>query len=197
MTTFQFLVLKIRTTHLLQINKTHILIRIKEEYSLAKLEVFKGSELELTSELVIPISAHRVYSFETGTRIVLLEIDDKLNEYLIEVVHSKTKLKLPQFMLDNRVVFKNTKNKGKRYSKIVETELTFGLAMDYALVLNKKVTRAKWDGYWCKQEIRGTLCKNAPSWKGEFLVAILKDGGYAVATPYQEDMLATDWMVVE
>ncbi|URJ76405.1 hypothetical protein MF621_004112 (plasmid) [Bacillus velezensis] len=39
--------------------------------------------------------------------------------------------------------------------------------------------------------------ENLPDWKGEFLVATLKDGGYAIATPYQQDMFANDWMIVE
>ncbi|PEA25943.1 hypothetical protein CN984_12180 [Bacillus cereus] len=61
----------------------------------------------------------------------------------------------------------------------------------------KKVTRAIWDGYWCMQTIVGLENKELPQWHDDLLVAVLKGGGYAIATPYQADMHATDWMIVE
>ncbi|KMP65268.1 hypothetical protein TU57_10785 [Bacillus cereus] len=85
----------------------------------------------------------------------------------------------------------------KRYSKVILSGLTYGRAVDMAIHEGKKVTRAIWDGYWCNQDIMGLQSESLPMWQGEFLVAVLKSGGYAIATPYQEDMHATDWMVVE
>lgn len=74
----------------------------------------------------------------------------------------------------------------KRYDRVVEEGLGFDKAMQ-ALLDGKKVSRFIWDGYW---EIRDTEF-------GHLIVAELKSGGTAVATPYQEDMLAFDWQVVE
>lgn len=73
-----------------------------------------------------------------------------------------------------------------RYNKVVEEGLGFDKAME-ALLDGKKVSRAIWGGYWV---IRDTEF-------GNLIVAELKDGGTAVATPYQEDMLAFDWRIVE
>ncbi|MFJ8247261.1 MW1434 family type I TA system toxin [Peribacillus asahii] len=83
----------------------------------------------------------------------------------------------------------------KRYSRTIEKGLTYGQAMDKLMIHGKKVTRAVWGGYWEVQHV-GNI-SGSPSWMGKFIVAVLKDGGYAMASPYQEDMFATDWMVVE
>lgn len=73
-----------------------------------------------------------------------------------------------------------------RYNRVIEEGLGFDKAME-ALLDGKKVTRAIWQGYW---EIRDTEF-------GNLIVAELKSGGKAVATPYQEDLLAFDWQIVE
>jgi len=74
-----------------------------------------------------------------------------------------------------------------RYTKLVKRGLTFGDAIN-ALHEGKKVTRAIWQGYWVIEDNEEF---------GEIIVAYLRDGGKAVASPYNEDMLAIDWMVVE
>lgn len=75
------------------------------------------------------------------------------------------------------------------YTTVVEDNLSFGDAMN-ALRTGKKVTRSIWGGYW--QIIN-------PFTQGEdWIVAVLKDNkGLAPAQPYQSDMLANDWMIVE
>ncbi|MCZ7524325.1 DUF2829 domain-containing protein [Bacillus pacificus] len=66
-----------------------------------------------------------------------------------------------------------------------------------ALMKGRKVTRVVWGGYWCKQVLLGKQDTKLPEWSGQFIVAVLKEGGYAPAQPYQADMFANDWMVVE
>lgn len=74
----------------------------------------------------------------------------------------------------------------KRYNRVVDEGLSFGLAFE-ELLNGKKISRAVWDGYW---ELRETEF-------GMTVVAELKDGGKAPAQPYQSDMLAFDWQIVE
>lgn len=73
-----------------------------------------------------------------------------------------------------------------RYNLVVEERLGFDKAME-ALLDGKKVSRSIWGGYW---EIRDTEF-------GHLIIAELKDGRTAIATPYQEDLLAFDWMIVQ
>jgi hypothetical protein len=81
----------------------------------------------------------------------------------------------------------------KRYSKVVHEKLDFASALVH-LSEGKMVTRAIWDGYWKEQLIFTATDGDMVSKKA--IVAYLKGGGWAVASPYQEDMLAKDWMVV-
>lgn len=74
-----------------------------------------------------------------------------------------------------------------RYTNIVKGHLSFGDAIN-ALHQGKKVTRSVWRGYLVIEDNEEF---------GEIIVAYLADGGKAVATPYNADMLALDWMVVE
>lgn len=74
----------------------------------------------------------------------------------------------------------------KQYDKVVDEGLGFDKAMQ-ALLDGKRISRFSWGGYW---EIRDTEF-------GHLIIAVLKNGDTAVATPYQEDMLAFDWQVVE
>ncbi|WP_307832321.1 Thoeris anti-defense Tad2 family protein [Bacillus cereus] len=83
-----------------------------------------------------------------------------------------------------------------KYTTIIEEGLSFGDAMN-ALMKGRKVTRVVWGGYWCKQVLLGKQDTKLPEWSGQFVVAALKEGGYAPAQPYQADMFANDWMVVE
>jgi len=74
-----------------------------------------------------------------------------------------------------------------RYTKILSGTMSFGDAIN-ALLEGKKVTREVWLGYWVIEDHEDF---------GEIIVAYLRDGGKAVATPYNADMLALDWIVVE
>jgi hypothetical protein len=68
----------------------------------------------------------------------------------------------------------------------------------------KKIKRAIWGGYWffaknpnCEQ-IKNDGYNQYFSFKNGLIVAVLKDGGgCAPAQPYQADLLANDWEVVE
>ena len=74
-----------------------------------------------------------------------------------------------------------------RYTEIVIDSLSFGDAINY-MHDGFKVTRSIWQGFW-------TIEDNDEF--GEIIVAYLRDGGKAVETPYNEDMLALDWQVVK
>jgi hypothetical protein len=74
-----------------------------------------------------------------------------------------------------------------KYTKVVKEGISFGDAIN-ALHDGKKVTRAIWQGYWVIEDNEEF---------GEIIVAYLRDGGKSVATPYNSDMLALDWMIVE
>ena len=82
------------------------------------------------------------------------------------------------------------RREGYMYTQIIEKDLTAGQALDKCIKENKKVTRQIWKGYWVLADVT-TFTK-------PIITAILKNNeGVVVATPYQEDLLATDWMVVE
>ena len=76
------------------------------------------------------------------------------------------------------------------YNKVVQYGLTYGKALDEAIHKGKKISRPIWRGYWelCISDILTQ----------PILVAVLRDEmGVVPATAYLEDMLATDWMIVE
>jgi hypothetical protein len=78
----------------------------------------------------------------------------------------------------------------KMYQHVLEEGLSYGQAMDRAIIDRKKVTRAIWGGYWELQDLPGITTPT--------LVATLKDnGGTTTATAYAEDKVAMDWMVVK
>jgi Protein of unknown function (DUF2829) len=126
---------------------------------------------------------------------ILTIIERSLEENVYNVSINKSTFLVQSNRLEEVTELENQLD--KKYSKVIETGLTFGQAIDRALREGEKITREIWGGYWCVQKIRGLADFNSPTWKGHFLVATLKDGGHAMATPYQEDMFATDWMVVE
>lgn len=75
--------------------------------------------------------------------------------------------------------------------------LTFGQALEY-LKHGRKVKRKHWLGYWEISTM--TYMEDKSDWLGTFIVA-RKIGGdidvNAPAQPYQADMLAEDWEVIE
>ena len=84
--------------------------------------------------------------------------------------------------------------------------MTFGEALE-EIKQGNRVKRSSWGGYWFLAEPGGTYCGEivdkkigmcAQSKMNPMIVACLKDdGGYAPAQPYQADLLADDWEVVE
>lgn len=86
----------------------------------------------------------------------------------------------------------------KMYKEVVELGLTYGQAMDLCIHKGKKISRPHWDGYWF---VPTTMVEGRDN-DGDFImnkmiVACLKDGTFAPATPYAEDMFAQDYLVVE
>ncbi|QRV11330.1 DUF2829 domain-containing protein (plasmid) [Bacillus velezensis] len=154
-----------------------------------------GDLIAFKNATIIPAStALEILTFASGEKATIIGVSS--NEYIIKREGSDTNLSLSHIMVDG-VAEKVIAVDNKRYSSILQKGLTFGRAIDKALCEGKKVSREVWDGYWCKQTVDGQMDENLPDWRGEFLVAALKDGGYAIATPYQEDMFANDWMIVE
>lgn len=84
-----------------------------------------------------------------------------------------------------------------------ETGLNFGQAVE-ALKEGNKVARKGWGGYWelfkdpvCKQYSKDNY-HSTFSFNSGLIVATLKDGGgCAPAQPYQADILAEDWLIIE
>jgi hypothetical protein len=83
--------------------------------------------------------------------------------------------------------------------------MTFSEALEY-LKQGRKVKRAHWGGYWfiplfCQGFVDGQEKKKTGNYSFTFnkiIVACLKDnGGYVPATPYQEDLMADDWELVD
>jgi hypothetical protein len=77
--------------------------------------------------------------------------------------------------------------------------MTFELALTY-LKEGKKIKREHWGGYWFYNLVEVLEPVGEEAVKGKFeymIVAKLADGGYAPAQAYQEDLLSSDWEVVE
>lgn len=81
--------------------------------------------------------------------------------------------------------------------------LTFGVALD-ALLTGKKISRAIWQGHWflASAEYRDLpegieSAAGLPYRQGAVIVAALRDGTFAPAQPYQADLLATDWLILD
>lgn len=74
--------------------------------------------------------------------------------------------------------------------------MKFGTALLF-LEQGQKVKRKDWGGYWFISSAEPYL-EAEKVHMNPMIVACLKDnGGYAPATPYQADLLATDWEVVK
>jgi hypothetical protein len=77
--------------------------------------------------------------------------------------------------------------------------LNFSEALE-ELKKGNKIKRKNWGGYWAMQRVvgMGSQTTNLPSWNGDFIVAKLANyAGFAPAQPYQADLLADDWEVIE
>jgi hypothetical protein len=148
-------------------------------------------KLVATKEFGTLVTDHQYMKFEEGRGLSILDPRPNIGMYLVssrDVV----------FYIDKETLESATEIEGlnnKQYSKVIESGLTYVQAMEKLLVENKMVTRKVWDGYWTIQLLGNLTGEQA--WHGRFIVAKLKNGGFAVASPYQEDMFARDWMVVE
>jgi hypothetical protein len=74
----------------------------------------------------------------------------------------------------------------------MKDNLTFGEALE-ALKKGKKITRATWAGYWFYEQPQ----LNVHDMMEPMIIAKLKTGEYVSAQPYQQDLLAEDWRIVE
>jgi hypothetical protein len=76
--------------------------------------------------------------------------------------------------------------------------MNFSRALEL-LKQGKKIKRRHWGGYWfisfvqVHEDFSSHINVEAPL----MIIAKTKDGRYAPATAYQEDLLADDWEVVE
>lgn len=156
----------------------------------------KHDRIKFTKDTSVPLSPFHSMIIRKGKEFEVL--DTTSDDYKIMNTNDSSTMILPHSIIEESTIsIRPAVVSTKRYSKVILSGLTYGRAVDMAIHEGKKVTRAIWDGYWCKQDIMGLQNESLPMWQGEFLVAVLKGGGYAIATPYQEDMHATDWMVVE
>jgi len=74
--------------------------------------------------------------------------------------------------------------------------LSFGEALEL-LEAGHKVTRAVWSGYWIIAQLTNVTGDPAYDDKPHKMIyAYTKYGDIAPATPYQSDMLAKDWKLV-
>lgn len=83
------------------------------------------------------------------------------------------------------------------------TELSFSTALN-RLKEGRKVKRANWGGYWelfenVSLDADGdTKATGITGFMDQIIVAHLRDnGGLAPAQPYQADLLANDWQVID
>lgn len=82
----------------------------------------------------------------------------------------------------------------KMFGEVVDKGLSYGQAMHEAIVNGKCIARKGWGGYWYNQQPENP---DIDLFTVSVLVAVLKDGIHAVpATPYNEDIQANDWMIV-
>ncbi|WP_257129967.1 DUF2829 domain-containing protein [Bacillus cereus] len=156
----------------------------------------KYDRIKFAKDTSVPLSPFHSMIIRKGKEFEVL--DATSGDYKIMNINDSSTMVLPRSMVDESTIsIRPAVVNTKRYSKVIETGLTYGKAVDMAIHEGKKVTRAIWDGYWCMQTIVGLENKELPQWHDDLLVAVLKGGGYAIATPYQADMHATDWMIVE
>lgn len=76
------------------------------------------------------------------------------------------------------------------FKEVIKNNISYGQAMHEAIVEGQQVARAHWGGYWTNDTSMKTYTQPV-------LVAVLRDNlGVVPAVPYNEDIQATDWMVV-
>jgi hypothetical protein len=68
-----------------------------------------------------------------------------------------------------------------------EYDNTFGESLQ-AMTAGRRVSRPKWGGYWQMEVVAGFTYP--------LIVAHTADGSTVPATPYQEDILAEDWIIL-
>lgn len=128
-----------------------------------------------------------------GSVLVIKEVLGAALAFSIDNEDTLFFMEVENFKLYTEPYEENVDN--KQFGKILSRNIPFSDAM-YHLAKGKKVTRSIWGGYW-KEQVIFTADGEGNMMKRKAIVAFLKDGGWAIASPYQEDMLASDWMVVE
>jgi Protein of unknown function (DUF2829) len=145
-----------------------------------------------------------VTQFREGSLIRLVEhnwlSDDKTIDHIVTIdVYEnnafKGRYEVPfSFLAENAEGVVSSQSSDKLFKNVSRDNLTFGQALE-ALKKGKKVARKHWGGYWViattgvfyNEDLHGT----------DMIIAHTKDDRYVPASPYQEDVLAEDWMVVE
>jgi gamma-glutamylcyclotransferase (GGCT)/AIG2-like uncharacterized protein YtfP len=158
----------------------------------------KGDHLVVTHSTEFLINPFMKFTLSKGYLLVVDGISVEYDEYYVS--RKGTIYKIPADKLEPITELEG--NEDKQYSKVVKTDMSYGEAMFALINQGKKVTRKVWDGYWLMDTIhynggepqKGLTSKNHAH---KVIMAKLKTGGFAVASPYQEDMLANDWMIVE
>lgn len=152
-----------------------------------------GDHIKFTNILVMPVSPYHMFKIEKGEEYIVKKVDTTY--YEIESLKNRHVIRVPLRIdgLSEKVVNENTSVENKRFDTILCDNLTFSEAMK-ALNQGVKVTRSIWGGFWKIQNVFTADLELDPK---KSIVAYLKDGGWALASPYQEDMLADDWMIVE
>lgn len=150
----------------------------------------RKEEIEITHDITIMNKYTEAVPFNKGTGAVIEFIDLEAKNYVLR--HQDKYVGVSIDFLDRHS--KSVFFEDKMYARIIERGLTYGQAVDMAIHGGKKVTRAIWRGYWVVCEL-SSMYSLEPT---KMIIAVLRDHkGTEPATPYNEDMYATDWMVVE
>lgn len=117
------------------------------------------------------------------------EIDRGIVKLLLTTENTAKLYKVSQAAQIPTVEFEEVTQDEYLYSKIIKEGMTYGEAQD-AMHNGSCVARKVWKGYWYEEDITG--------FAHPVIVAKLRGTAEkVVATPYQEDRFAKDWMIVE
>lgn len=151
-------------------------------------ELRKGAKLRMTYGAI-----HNFLNLNDDVRIVRMAEDcdrDIINIMLVpngEITKSRM-FDLAEGQRTPDVNYEEVAPKPKLYSHVIKHGLTYEEAQS-ALKQGCYITRSIWGGYWRYQRVEGI---DIP-----IIVAYKKNGERVPAQPYQEDLLAEDWMIVK
>lgn len=116
------------------------------------------------------------------------EIDRGVVKLLLTTDNKDKLFKVTQAQQIPTVILEEVSNEPCLYDSILKENMSYGEAQD-AISAGHCVARKIWKGYWYQEDITG--------FAHPVIVAKLKGTGEKViATPYQEDRFANDWMIV-